>query len=254
MPPVPPAQSTQADLKRRVAESRVPSLTRNASEPPTDASFFEDFMFWAQKPNAVFAHSQANITDVQCTPIFALLRLVCAEWLTLSQYIKTRLCQVDWEITHPKEFLTQTKIDSILKKLHTWRRLVPTYREMLLDTTSRVFQRLDHTDQYGTDVKNSFNAFKDEFGLVLHQMEEYEDRIDRLTAVVTSAINIVDSRRAERLTFLATVFLPLSLVATLFAMSDNIDKIKYTFGYWAAASFALLLMLVLWAYRSRLKR
>ncbi|KAI0539507.1 hypothetical protein GGR58DRAFT_464564 [Xylaria digitata] len=207
--------------------------------PPVEASFFEDFVYWAQSPK-VFNISPK--TPASHVPALALLRLVCAEWLTLNQYIKTRLSQVDWEITHPKEFLTQTQIDTILKKLHTWRRLVPLYREMIFETKSTVF----HSDSPGHEAPSDMDRYKDELSLILEQMEEYERRIDRLTTVVTSAISIMDSRRAERLTRLATLFVPLSLVGTLFSMSGDITQIGATFGYWAAASLVLLLLLLCW--------
>ncbi|CAM1508937.1 Fc.00g026760.m01.CDS01 [Cosmosporella sp. VM-42] len=251
--PAPSAQSTEADLNSYVESSRVPSLTRSEIDPPLEKSFFEDFLFWAEKTQLFSSHPQTAQSDIQYTPVLALLHLVCTEWLTLSQYIKTRLSQVDWEITHPKEFLTQAKIDSILKKLHPWRRWVPLYREMLSDTMSRISQ-WERSPVPRTSNASPLDSYKIEFDLVLQQMEEYEKRIDRLTTVVTSTISIVDSRRAERLTRLATVFVPLSLVATLFSMSGNIKQIGATFGYWAATSFGLLVMLWLWTYWNQFNR
>jgi Mg2+ and Co2+ transporter CorA len=183
--------------------------------------------------------------DVHSIPTIALLRLASAEWLTMSQYIKTRLSQIDWEITHPKEFLTQTQIDIILNKLHTWRRLVPLYREMITDTQTRLF----NTDNAPKPCP--LDPFRVEFRLVLAQMEEYERRIDRLTTVVTSAISIVDSRRVERLTLLAMLFVPLSLVGTLFSMSDDITGIRDTFGYWAIASASCVVLMFVWTAWSR---
>ncbi|KAI0862607.1 hypothetical protein F4860DRAFT_512576 [Xylaria cubensis] len=240
--PMPPARSATVE-----PNSHVPTLTRGRHNPPIEASFFEDFMYWAQRPNVFFKQPLNNASDVGYTPVVALLSLVCAEWLTLSEYIKTRLSQVDWEITHPKEFLTQNQIDTILRKLHTWRRLVPLYREMLTEAKLRMF----HSDSPGFMTSNQLNAYNIEFGLVLAQMEEYEERIDRLTAVVMSSISILDSRRTEHLTLLATLFVPLSLVGTLFSMSDDIAGIGATFGYWAAASLFLLGVLFLWNSQTR---
>ncbi|KAI1110941.1 hypothetical protein F5Y14DRAFT_336572 [Nemania sp. NC0429] len=225
-------------------KSCVPSLTRSGSEPPIEASFFEDFIYWAQRRAIPHLPNPAHVPYI---PLFALLRLVCAEWLTLSEYIKARLSQVDWEVTHPEEFLTQTQIDTILKKLHTWRRLVPLYREMLSETKSRVLNFNPTSMANGQNTK-LLNPYIGEFLVVLSQMEEYEERIDRLTTVVTSAINILDSRRVERLTLLATLFVPLSLVGTLFSMTEDISQIGATFGYWAVASSVLLVTLLSWAW------
>ncbi|KAI0191470.1 hypothetical protein EV127DRAFT_387712 [Xylaria flabelliformis] len=240
--PMPSAKSAAVE-----PNSHVPTLTRGRHNPPIEASFFEDFMYWAQRPNVFGKRPLSSASDVGYTPVVALLSLVCAEWLTLSEYIKTRLSQVDWEITHPKEFLTQNQIDTILRKLHTWRRLVPLYREMLTETKLRMF----HSDYPGFMTSNQLDTYNSEFGLVLAQMEEYEERIDRLTAVVMSSISILDSRRTEHLTLLATLFVPLSLVGTLFSMSDDIAGIGATFGYWAAASLFLLGVLFLWNSQTR---
>ncbi|KAI1364335.1 hypothetical protein F5Y08DRAFT_328797 [Xylaria arbuscula] len=209
--PMPSAQASQHQLN-----SCVPSLTRRGTKPP---SLFEDFMYWAQRPHVFSLSSLDSKPDVSHTPLLTLLSIVCAEWLTLSEYIKTRLSQVDWEITHPQEFLTQNQIDIILKKLHTWRRLVPL----------------------------------NEIRLILAQMEEYEVRIDRINAVVTSSISISDSRRVEHLTLLAILFVPPSLVGSLFSMSDDVAGIGATFGYWAALSLVLVVLLYFWNWRTKIR-
>ncbi|KAK0651082.1 hypothetical protein B0T16DRAFT_489168 [Cercophora newfieldiana] len=274
--PIPSFSATTTDRTALLNASRVPSLTKRTGSPQTKhqvfqaskpsppaappASFFSDFLFWTQRPSAILnPPPKHKLNDTNIIPMVALLRLVSAEWLTMSQYIKTRLSQIDWEITHPKEFLTQTQIDIILNKLHTWRRLVPQYREMITETQTRVF-RVQVKVQTGRELSSlSLNTsdtdplspFRDEFRLVLAQMEEYERRIDRLTTVVTSAISIVDSRRVERLTLLAMLFVPLSLVGTLFSMSDDISEIRDTFGWWAVASASCVVLLFSWTAWSR---
>jgi hypothetical protein len=252
--------------KAPLAVSSVPSLTRrrtrplqqhttpSPSSPPPPPSFFSDFLFWAQRPAPIAGHTTS---DAHHIPTIALLRLVAAEWLTMSQYIKTRLSQIDWEITHPNEFLTQTQFDIILNKLHTWRRLVPQFREMLTETQAqtRLFDSTPDSRNIkvhaGAQDASPLYPFQVEFRLIFKQMEEYESRIDRLTTVVTSAISIADSRRVERLTILAMLFVPLSLVGTLFSMSDDIAGIRNTFGYWAIASAFCVAVLFGWTGWSR---
>jgi hypothetical protein len=248
----PSIRSSKNELAASLRSSRVPSLTRSDGEDKVERSLFEDFMFWTQKPNEALQQDPGVAFRL---PIMVLFRLACGEWLTLSQYIKTRLSQIDWEITHPKEFLSQTRIDFILRKLHTWRRLIPMYREMLLETRSGAFQWLDATekpqDRQPRVGDDPWDTYKAEFTLILRQMEEFEERIDRLTTVVTSAISIVDSRRVERLSLLATLFVPLSLVSSLFAMSEDIARIKWTYLWWAIASIVLTAVLLVWTWRTR---
>jgi hypothetical protein len=106
--------------------------------PPRD-SLFNDFIYWAKKTNPLHAPSPNKPASIAHLPIQALLHLVCAEWLTIADYIRTRIGQIEWEVSIPVHFLNKgVGIDDALKKLHVWRRLVPLYREMLNDSLQRV--------------------------------------------------------------------------------------------------------------------
>jgi hypothetical protein len=242
-----------------------PPLTRRPPEGPQQKTFFDDFIFWACRPQA-FAHSAtADSSSATHVPVQALLHLICAEWLTIADYIKTRLNQIDWEIAYPEHFLYSDKsdnqIDTALKKLHMWRRLVPLYREMLNETLLRVFRfpcssqvAISNNDNggNGTDAPNnqgdqddrgSISSYKRDFRLALSSMEEYQERIDRLTLVVTAVINIADARRGYsdnknlgRLTWLATLFIPLSFIATMLSMQPDVTMLADTVQYWAIAA------------------
>ncbi|KAK7214529.1 hypothetical protein V2G26_002532 [Clonostachys chloroleuca] len=213
--------------------------------PDPESSFAERFIYWAENP-APFLRKAALSNDPRQLPMMILLRIICADWITMSQYIKTRLSQVDWELIHPREFLGLHRFYTILNKLHTWRRLVPVYREMLYTTTLHMEFFLNREGKQSENVQDEpFMEYLNEFRLILRQMDEYEERIDRLTAVTTSTINMVDSHRIKLLTGLATIFLPLSLIGTLFSMSENVDKLGATFGYWAAASVTVMCFLLL---------
>lgn len=118
-------------------------------DPPS--SFFNDYIYWASRPEAFYFNNNNNSGGAHggdsalCIPTQALLHLVCTEWLTLVDYIKTRLNQVDWEIAFPGNFLAKDEqIEKALSKLHYWRRVVPVYRSMLAETFLRVFRETKH--------------------------------------------------------------------------------------------------------------
>jgi hypothetical protein len=242
---------------------------------PPGESFFQDFVYWARRPDAFEFAGLGNSSSSICLPTQALLHLVCSEWLTMVDYIKTRLNQVDWEIAFPWDFLSKDdQIDRALTKLHQWRRVVPVYREMLADTLLRVFRDTAHLTKtppkvqltheteerrmpsaHETEDKRMpsaldhlmdtprINAYKQDFSLVLSYMEEYQDRIDRLTNVVTAVINMQDSRRGFKdnknlqwLTWLATFFIPLSFVATMLSMSTDPYELGESAKLWAEVS------------------
>lgn len=189
------------------------------SEPPCD-NFFEDFIYWAKRPdNFNFGDSgdSGKPSSAICIPTQVLLHLVCTEWLTMVDYIKTRLNQVDWGIAFPNDFLEkEEQIDEHLTKLHHWRRVVPLYREMIAETFLRVFRETAHPNRMHPgrsihepvqklgsalqELMNTecINAYQQDFALVLGYMEEFQNRIDRLTDVVTAVINMGDSRRGYK--------------------------------------------------------
>ncbi|CAN8098352.1 unnamed protein product [Discula destructiva] len=235
---------------------RVPSMREREDKTPLaedsgpeQKSFFDDYIYWATRPSAFafnpeFQHSshdpEQRHTDKSspvCIPTQALLHMVCNEWLTLVEYIKTRLNQVDWEIAFPENFLAEDEqIEKALSKLHYWRRVVPVYRTMLAETFLRVFRETKHPNQMhinrggntsapltppnGEDRpstiavagksrgpesalddlmnRDCINAYKHDYELILNYLEEYQSRIDRLTGVVTAVISIKDSRRGYK--------------------------------------------------------
>ncbi|CAG8957248.1 hypothetical protein HYFRA_00009450 [Hymenoscyphus fraxineus] len=78
---------------------------------------------------------------------------------------------------------------------------------------------------------------------------EYQQQIDRLTSVVTAIISMLDSQRSRednknvaRLTWLATFFIPLSFVASLFSMTEDISSIRGTIKWYFATSLPLALL------------
>lgn len=159
------------------------TIPKDAGPPRgEESSLFNDFVYWASRPQAFDMCSSTSsssqspqagrgggVAEVKghrdsgeahspscprppmspaCIPTQALLHLVCAEWLTLVDYIKTRLNQVDWEIAFPGNFLAKDEqIEKALGKLHYWRRVVPVYRAMLAETFLRVFRETKHPDR-----------------------------------------------------------------------------------------------------------
>lgn len=252
--------------------------------PPLGQSFFKEFIYWACRPDVFEFAGSGNSSSAICVPMQALLHLVCSEWLTMVDYIKTRLNQVDWEIAFPGDFLSEDdQIDRALTKLHQWRRMVPVYREMLADTFLRVFRdttpltkvqpthdpeekRIPYAPDCLMDTA-CINAYKKDFSLVLSYMEEYQDRIDRLTNVVTAVINMQDSRRGFKdnrnlqwLTWLATFFIPLSFVATMLSMSTDPFELGESAKLWAEVSIpsgllvlSIILILTVPKYRRSIR-
>jgi hypothetical protein len=234
-------------------QATPPVGTKSSDYPtaPERKTLFNDFIYWVTQKDHSNPPSTTQTTASQPTteseprthlPIRTLLHLICGEWLTIADYIRTRIGQIEWEVSNPAHFLTKENgIEDALNKLHVWRRLVPLYREMLKDSLQRVFEFpyqspaiTNNGDEEGRKAgkeakESSILAFKEDFEDVLEKIEVCQQRIDRLTSVVTAIISIEDSRRSQqdnqnvaRLTWLATFFIPLSYVASLFSMQVQV--------------------------------
>lgn len=228
------------------------TLSHTSPEDRRRHYFFEDFVYWAQQAEAFGAEPEeggAAPQAVEHLPLQALLHLVGAEWLTLCEYIKTRLSQVELETVDPEHFAATRHVDVALGKLHLWRRLIPLYREMVAETIQHVFHlpcraqteyllggggggRGGEEGRVSTSSPPppSIRAYKEDFGLVLAYLEECQARVDRLTSVVTAVMAVEDTRRANndarnmgRLTWLATFFIPFSVVAGIFGIQHAPD-------------------------------
>ncbi|KAI1127487.1 hypothetical protein F5Y10DRAFT_242599 [Nemania abortiva] len=255
----------------------------DSSRPPSQDNFFEDFIFWAQQKD-LYPSYTTDHTSETLVPLQVLLHLVCSEWLTMSDYIKTRLNQLDWEIVKPEFFrLGKRGVDNMLQKLHMWRRLVPLYREMVSET-------IRHIDQFSARIQvpspnggsqgptggssqtghpipgqadwNLSSRYNPDFSLIRSQLEEYQTRIDQLTAVVTAVISIDNSRRGlqdnrniGRLTWLATFFIPLSLIAGILSMQSDVRDIsRNTFKVYFATSLPLAVVIAVAAFTLSVSR
>ncbi|PBP25360.1 hypothetical protein BUE80_DR003778 [Diplocarpon rosae] len=253
--------------------------------PPRD-SIYSDFIHWSMKSPPASTSSTAHGASANVhRPIQAILYLICSEWLTIADYIRTRIGQIEWEVSFPEHFLMQgIGIDESLKKLHTWRRLVPLYREMLTMTLEQVFSFPCHANQIpvsvnGVDTSGAcpcalhaapssttrrhpaaatsspIMAIRSDFARALSYMEEYQARIDRLTSVVTAIISIEDSRRSQddnrnvaRLTWLATFFVPLSFIAGLFSMQQDVGVLVPTMKLYCKTALPIAVAALSLAY------
>lgn len=236
---------------------------QNNDDTNCSGSFFDRFIYWAKK-RCAFSKLGLSTSPMEHGdepdlwrdaqfPSQVLLHLICTEWLTMSDYIKARLNVIDLEIALPQLFLpTGKRIDTALTKLSTWRRWVPLYREMLSETLELAFDVSPRSNSWNKDETSSrrfagCEAYRQDFGSVYASMEECQMRIDRLTTVATAFISIEDSRRSieaskvvGRLTWLATIFIPLSFVATLLSMQADITELQSTVKTWAAVSFSII--------------
>ncbi|KAF2429254.1 hypothetical protein EJ08DRAFT_698396 [Tothia fuscella] len=229
----------------------VPSMHTKDPYPngPPEDSLFDNVIHWTLKQYAVSPNQGFNSDESPIIPVQAFLHLVCAEWLNMISYLSTRLGQLEWEISFPRDFLLEEAADSSLKKLHVWRRLVPLYYEMLTETLSdRVFQ---FPPPHSPSRILPFHALRPSFEHVLSRFGELQNRLDRLTTIATAAITIAETRLSyaenknlSRLTWLATFFIPLTFITGLLSIQPNIPELKGSLKYFFAIAIPLTVIVL----------
>tara|TARA_R110002003_G_scaffold171_18_gene14062 strand:- start:31710 stop:33158 length:1449 start_codon:yes stop_codon:yes gene_type:complete len=231
-------------------------FTSQARPSPSSESWFADITQstlsypWFQ-PSA--AGAAIDVRRIVLPAIYT----VCAEWLVVCEYVKARLGQVEWMMEMPALFIARgPEVDRALKKLNVWRRQVPAWREMVAETLHQTIpaaKRLTLDPNRAHDDDDAFGDVTADFERVLDMLDRLQARIDRLSdrgnaemQLEAARQSLAESHDLARLTWLATIFVPLTFMSGLFSMTDDVGSITGTFRvYFAAAVPVAFISLVI---------
>lgn len=115
------------------------------------------------------------------------------------------------------------KLNSDMRSLQTWRR-----RCMLSQQKIRAVARLIIANDTTSKRAQCWTLLKEDYEHIAANMDECGRRLEEMLPVVTSLVQIVDSRQSfvettniGRLTSLALFFVPLAFVSSLFSMGAS---------------------------------
>ncbi|KAH7068426.1 hypothetical protein BKA63DRAFT_451809 [Paraphoma chrysanthemicola] len=184
------------------------------------------------------------------------LNTVSAEWYIVCSYVKSRLGQIEWELETPSPFKARGRsVDTALRKIATWRRQIPTWREMVQETLDDALPtaiRLTTQDGFQSNLEG-FQDAKVDYERILRTLEELQTRVDHLSDRGNAEMQLAaaheqyeaaqkgleESHNLARLTWLATIFIPMTFVSGLFSMTDNVGTITGTFKTYFAVAIPL---------------
>ncbi|KAH6629857.1 hypothetical protein C7974DRAFT_413610 [Boeremia exigua] len=181
--------------------------------------------------------------------VFALptIYTISAEWLIVCDYVKARLSQIEWELELPKVFRAGSRIEDSSRRLFTWRRQIPIFREMITETLDQAIPVAVHLT---SGVMNDFDETRLEFDRILRIVDDLQVRVERLTAEINAAASLEDARRSgqenhslARLTWLASIFIPLTFVTGLFSMNEDIAALATTYKWFFATGIPFTVIL-----------
>jgi Mg2+ and Co2+ transporter CorA len=184
-------------------------------------STLDDMVFyWTTQHLQSFKVSNPSLNAISHYP----LRIVAAEWIKYIAIMYRALKQYEYStsVTNPRDELE--KLNSDMRALQRWRR-----RSMSSGyKITAVIRMLKANSTFLCSDGDSASLIED-FEYVFAMVEDFGRRLESMLPVVTSLVQIVDSRRSfdetanvSRLTVMALVFVPLAYVSSLFSMNEKL--------------------------------
>lgn len=215
-------------------------------EAPKRLNLFEDVKYWCARLNT--EELELVNRDPRCIALSA-YKIIIADWLTTLKYMIAQLGKIEWEFERPHWGEKPSDIDTLLKKLSPWRRNVGYYQTMISEAIARLYPPEVRAPLHAlgaagiaaetdpTPAAPFFMPGKDDKGItglwvdfrnVKRQIDEIQIRLKSIETMATNGINIEESRRAvkqnknlARLTFLATIFIPLNFTSSFLSISPD---------------------------------
>ncbi|OCL02332.1 hypothetical protein AOQ84DRAFT_273835, partial [Glonium stellatum] len=185
---------------------------------PNRQGLMEDLIYyWSTEQPECFNYKEPTILAISYFP----LRIVAAEWVKYVAVMYRSVKQYEYSNNELPSFLHQLKkLNSDMRSLQSWRRRSMSSQQKVRTVIRflRPYKSLEMRDE-------TYISLVEDYEHVSASIDECSRRLESMLPVVTSLVQIVDSRRSfaetaniSRLTILALIFVPLTFVSSLFSM------------------------------------
>jgi len=89
----------------------------------------------------------------------------------------------------------------------------------------------------------AFRPYGDELEEILANLAEYRVRPDQVAALGTATVALTDAKSVKRLTTIALVSAPVSCVATVFSMNQDVGVLGDSFGWLVVACLGVAVLM-----------
>ncbi|KAK3617484.1 hypothetical protein LTR56_025247 [Elasticomyces elasticus] len=228
----------------------------HAYEPPGDPAhktLFEEVVHWSSIMTEKELEKVRSDPKSIGVPVF---RLVLADWRLVLKYMATMLAKIEWEVLKPHWGENPGDFDASLGKLSPWIRNMPYYQGMIAEAIDRIFQLPPDIRPFPTPgdptqprPTHGLPSLLHDFHLVQRSMDASQRRFEFNQTKASNSINIEEARRAvqqnqnlARLTFLATIFIPLSFTSSFLSMSPDFEAATQTIWMFFAIGVPLTII------------
>ncbi len=218
--------------KRRVSASR--------------RGLLDDLMYyWAREQPDCFNRVDPTLLSLSYYP----LRTVAAEWANYVSVMHYSIREYEYSIDEtPVLFPKLDKLSSDLRSLQSWRRR-SMQSQSKISLVKRFIRSHEPTDHLHSERCRSL---LDDYEHIAVSIDAYGRRLENMLPVVTSLVQIADSRRSyaessnvRRLTYLAQVFVPLTFTSGLFSMKIDMTPGRQQFWIYLAVALPVTLLVFL---------
>ena len=213
----------------------------NEFEPFRDG-LMEDLMYyWSTKLPECFDSKEPSLMSFS----YYHLKIIAAEWVKYLALMHRSIKQYEYSNRNDAQnFLGDLeKLNSDMRALQSWRR-----RSMSSQQKLQAVNRLLRYSATSYSHSEEYKLLVEDHDYLSLNMDEFGRRLERMLPVVTSLVQIVDSRRSfaetaniSRLTILALVFVPLTFVASLFSMNPDTGPGGHYFWFFRVSSKYLII-------------
>lgn len=171
------------------------------------------------------------------------LRIALAEWVLYSHIVSRYHKHYEYSL----QDVHKRPLESDIVDLQRWRRRLTQSRQKLsLLSQFITYWRKDEVD------KQPWDMLLLDIDSIISKLEHYGHSMEQVVPVATAMVQLLDARESARqaanvttLTYIATVFVPMSWIAGLFSMSDRFLPGGEKFWVYVSTAFPLSLVVLL---------
>lgn len=209
-----------------------PQITDKSHCPPgpSRTGLFDDLLYyWQREQPKIFNSKTPTLVELAYYPI----RIVASEWVSYLTVMHHNIKQYEYTVEDlPVLFQELNRLNSDLRSLQSWRR-----RSMSSQQKMRSVAHFIRCSNKSANKSELLDLVAQDYDQLASSVDDLGQRFEKMLPVVTSMVQIADSRRSfaetanvSRLTYLALVFVPLTFTTGLFSMNN--DMAPGAPGFW----------------------
>lgn len=219
--------------------------------PPRTSMFDDIIYYWTQRSHPSTAR------DAPKAAAFYAKKIVIATWVNALEYVQKGISVLEWRLhsvrksklpKNPREVHEDLEwLDGILTALHRWKWRCSVFCDLMDNNLTVLNIPLKDVDSLEKDAQDWIYIYK--------KLTIWESRAKDLAASAYNSIALLESTKsiseaqaARLLAVLGTIFLPLSLVASILSMSSDFLPGRPQFWVYIAVSLPLLLLCLFIAF------